>query len=310
MSRTLVINADDLGLCRAVNVAVVEAHRHGILTSASLMATGPAFDHAVETVVRRNPALGIGAHLCLTSGASLLGHAEIPRLVHQDGTFRHGFVSLMRLVHRGGQDVCHEIERELDAQLAKLQSAGIAIDHVNSHRHVHMIPAIFGIVDRLAVRYGKLPIRVSAEPWFPQSRRMLTTQLPRLLSNAPKNLILRKLDRLREQGRQIPCADRVYGILGSGRMDCQALSSTIRRLPEGVSEILTHPAADVDEPLPQISPSDRAFITSNDRQREREALTHPACRTAVNTAHVELISFRDLSTQQFVPHGKQQFVNN
>ena len=71
MASFLVVNADDFGITRGVNMAIEQAHREGILTSASLMANMPHREHAVQAVLASNPKLGAGLHLCLTSGRSV-----------------------------------------------------------------------------------------------------------------------------------------------------------------------------------------------------------------------------------------------
>lgn len=294
----LVVNADDLGLCRGVNEAVNRAHRDGILTSASLMATGLCFEHAVETVVSGNPELGIGAHLCLTSGKSLLGYGAIPALVNPEGSFRHGFVSLLRLVNTGGRHALDQIDREFDAQLTRIHSAGIAIDHVNSHRHIHMIPQILNTVVRLSARFGQPFIRISTEPWRLRANQISPGRLPHLVGNVSKNLILRTLYSACGNRLRCPHVDQVYGILGSGRMDANAMEATILNLPRGTSEILTHPALDLNEPLDGISPGDRVFVRSEERQRELDALLHATSRAAIARAQVQLTSFRDLLTRK------------
>jgi predicted glycoside hydrolase/deacetylase ChbG (UPF0249 family) len=211
--------------------------------------------------------------------------------------FRHGFVSLLRLVNTGGSDVLDQIDRELNAQLMMIRAAGIAIDHVNSHRHVHMIPQILRIVVRLVANCAQSVVRISTEPWHLRCHLMALSRLPQFLRNAPKNLILSGLYAGRPHELPSPRVAHVYGILGSGRMDVTALEETIEHLPVGTSEVLTHPAVDLHESLDSIAPGDRAFVKSEDRQRELEALMHTATREALTRAQVQLISFRDLNTQ-------------
>lgn len=290
--RQLIINADDLGLCRSVNEAVERGHRQGVLTSASLMATGAAFDHAIE-VIRRNPALGVGAHLCLTSGRSVLDSTKIPALVGSDQQFRHGFVSLIRLLRRGGTNARMQVSQELTAQLDRIEAAGIAIDHVNSHRHVHMIPAIREIVEDIVERRSGAFVRESVEPWLAHGRSMSTMRLPQLLKNAPKNAVLHILNLLRGSDEGRPRI-RVFGILSSGKVDRHALRSLIRNLPEGTSEVLLHPAVRGDERLTGMCQEDMTFVRSLNRQAELDALTDVGTREAVEVSGTELVSFRDL----------------
>src|SRR5476651_2669702 len=84
--RRLIVNADDFGLSKSVNEAVVRAHRDGILTTASLMVNEPGFDEAVK-LAKENPSLGVGLHLTLLCGKSALPPEKIPSLVNSRGEF-------------------------------------------------------------------------------------------------------------------------------------------------------------------------------------------------------------------------------
>jgi predicted glycoside hydrolase/deacetylase ChbG (UPF0249 family) len=240
--KSLVINADDLGMCESTNSAIADAHRRGILTSASLMATGVAFDHAYEHVVRANPRLGIGLHVCLTNGRALCPPSEIPLLVDDQGRFRNGFLSLYRLTLTRPQAVLTQVEREVSAQFERLLSHGISIDHVDGHRHVHMIPRIFPVVSCLALRYGCAAIRVAHEPFVPSRALLRPLGLPRLMANLPKKLLLSALARRnRPVAGPLAMSHRTIGILGSGRMDRLAVLDAIANDFDGATEIITHP---------------------------------------------------------------------
>jgi len=270
--RAVIINADDLGCCESTNLAIAEAHRQGILTSASLMANGSAFDHAIEHVVCPNSGLGIGLHVCLTGGSALSPPAEIPLLVDEKGRFRNGFLSLYRLTLSRPEDVVKQIELEVSAQFERLLSRGISIDHVDSHRHVHMIPRIFAIVARLTRRYGCAAIRVSDEPFMSLGAMVRPSGLPRLLSNLPKKLLLSALARRnRHAARPLRVADRTYGILGSGRMDHRAILDALAGDLDGVTEIITHPGTGAAH-LAGATRAEMRFLCSADRRAELLAL--------------------------------------
>src|ERR1700738_865295 len=59
MPARLILNADDFGLTPGINRAIAELHHAGALTSATLMATGPAFDDALR-IAHGLPPLGVG----------------------------------------------------------------------------------------------------------------------------------------------------------------------------------------------------------------------------------------------------------
>src|SRR5690349_5306101 len=84
--RRLIVNADDFGRSRAINEAVIRAHREGILTTASLMVNEPSCKEAVA-MARDNPRLGVGLHLSLLCGRSAQPHDRIPGLTDTEGNF-------------------------------------------------------------------------------------------------------------------------------------------------------------------------------------------------------------------------------
>jgi len=129
----LITNADDFGFTRDVNEGIVHAHRKGILTATTLMATGPAFDHAVE-MARENPELDIGVHLVLVGS--------------------HGYpATVARLVASLGRV---QIYDELARQIGKVVDAGIRPTHLDTHKHTHLLPPVLAAVARLAEEF-KIP---------------------------------------------------------------------------------------------------------------------------------------------------------
>jgi predicted glycoside hydrolase/deacetylase ChbG (UPF0249 family) len=133
--KRLIINADDFGFTRDVNAGIIQAHREGVLTSATLMANGDAFDDAVR-LAHETPTLDVGCHLVLVQGRSVLdGHAlpETPaRLLFQKV----------------------DAYPELRAQIQKIIACGIRPTHLDSHKHTHLLPGIFRAVVRLAKEFS------------------------------------------------------------------------------------------------------------------------------------------------------------
>jgi len=129
----LITNADDFGFTRDVNAGIIEAHRHGILTATTLMATGAAFDHAVE-LARQNPELDIGVHLVLVDSAGF--PPTIARLLFSLGRI-HVYDELVR-------------------QVRKVLDAGLKPTHLDTHKHTHLLPQVFNAVTSVA-REFKIP---------------------------------------------------------------------------------------------------------------------------------------------------------
>lgn len=270
--RIVVINADDLGISREVNQAITDAHRHGILTSASLMANGPAFDHALETVIGPHPHLGIGVHLCLTSGRSVSSPSRIPDLVDGNGRFRHTFSSLLRAVAFRQRALIHQIEIELTAQLETILGQGISIDHLDSHRYIHMIPAIFNIVLKLAQQHGKTWVRKPLESVMPLVCWLSMRNTIHRLRNVPKQALLAYFSLTSPGIQEIPHAEFYHGILDSGSMTSSVLPSLCRAARHGVTEIVTHPAYPVSSHHQLHSQADSKFLAAEHRQAEFHAL--------------------------------------
>ena len=159
--KNLIVNADDLGWTEGVNRGIAEAHRHGIVTSASLLANGAAFASGVE-VARSTPGLGVGVHLNLSDGAPVAARELVTSLVNDAGEFAGGPENLLlRIASRGL--TLHEVEQEWEAQIEKVRDAGIQPTHLDGHKHVHMLPGLFEIAVRLAKRYRIGAIRVAHE---------------------------------------------------------------------------------------------------------------------------------------------------
>ena len=291
--KQFIINADDGGICESTNRAIATAFRHGLLTSASIMANGSAFEHALDTIVSPNPKLGVGIHLCLTNGYSVLSPGEVPLLVDDGGRFRHGFVSLARIARLPAAR--KQIESEVDAQFERMESSAIAIDHADSHRHVHMIPSILRIVGRLVQRRPGCFLRIAREPLFGIRQTAVATRWLALLQNLPKVLLLNQLARQAiGRRRTFPFVDRTFGILGSGNMDYPMLERLITHAPEGRSEIIMHPGERATDIPPETGPGDCKFLNSPLRLAELEALTDPQLHRLSDRLGIEFVRFCDV----------------
>jgi predicted glycoside hydrolase/deacetylase ChbG (UPF0249 family) len=305
--KAAIINADDLGICRATNTAIGLAFRDGVLTSASLMVNMPAFADALDRVVFRHPALGVGIHLVLTSGRPVLDPAQVPLLVDRRGHFCHSFIGLARMFDSSQRRAAlRQIRRELRAQFEKARSAGVALDHVDSHQHVHMLPPLWSMVQRLAVKYGAGPVRNSDErvTWFGINRWRFRDCLRPL--NVIKVLTLQRCaqvnarrERHIERTSAFAASRHFVGVRDSGRIDQGVLLRTFASLREGVTEIVTHPGTltddDVrDDSLLTLSDVDRRFLNSLNRRVELSTLLDQSYKRLLASRQIRLISHRDL----------------
>jgi chitin disaccharide deacetylase len=293
--RRLVVNADDLGISVQTNNAIHSSYRDGMLTSASLMANGPAFDAAIEQVVQSSPQLGIGVHLSLTSGRSVCGRNEVPLLVDDRSLFRHGFLSLWRLIRRQPQTALEQINREVRAQIARVIAAGVSIDHLNSHRHVHMLPGIIEVVASEAARHN-VWMRWSHEPF--SSRRIVRhiARRPNAFANVAKLVVLRFLPGVMSVCPRPDGPEGCFGILDSGHLDGESLANIMTCLPNGTSEVVTHPGDPTAEIHSDIAESDRQFHRSKRRRDEWSALIDAETISQFAKCNVEFTRFRDIPT--------------
>lgn len=165
MTLQKIFNADDFGISKGVNAAIVKAHREGILNSASLMINQKYAAEAVK-LAKEMPELEIGLHVNLTNEYPAASAQEIPLLVDGQGKLKNGFVNLLLLSFFKPRQLRLQVEIEMRAQIAKYLTTGLPLQHLDSHRHVHMIPQIFKTMRKLQKEFEVPRIRVMNENIF------------------------------------------------------------------------------------------------------------------------------------------------
>ncbi len=160
-----IFNADDFGMTLGVNAAIVRAHQEGILNSASLMVNQKYAAAAVQ-LAQQMPDLEVGLHLNLTNEMPAADSAQIPLLVGRDGKLKNGFVKLLLLSFLHPRLFQQQVEIEIRAQVQKYLATGLALQHIDGHRHVHLIPAVFKVVQKIQKEYQIPRIRVMNENIF------------------------------------------------------------------------------------------------------------------------------------------------
>ncbi len=286
--RALIVNADDLGWSEGVNRGIATAHREGIVTSASLLASGAAFARAAE-LARSEVRLGIGVHLNLSDGPPVLPAGEVASLVNAEGTFFAGPGRLF-LRRLRGRLALGEAEREWDAQIRKVRDAGISPTHLDGHKHVHMLPGLFEMALRLAARHGIGAIRISLEDaslraWLAAGDSRPSAMVMKQSLEAMGLSALAMNAAAQARRAQIATADYFCGLAHTGALTAAGVASLLRNLPEGVTELMTHPGyADTDL---------RASRTRLQASREAEAaiLTAPEMRNLVAKLGIRLLHY-------------------
>jgi hopanoid biosynthesis associated protein HpnK len=239
--KALITTADDFGLTESVNEAVERAANEGILTSASLMVGAPAFADAVERA-RRTPGLRVGLHLVVIEGPSVLAPAEIPDLVGADGWFSNNRLRL-GMAYYFRPAVRRQLAREIRAQFEAFAGTGLALDHANAHKHMHLHPTVGRMMIGIGREFGLRAIRVPAEP--PVAGQSVGNRVLRWWCGV-----------LRAQARAagVLTNDWVLGLTDSGHMTTARVQDLIGALPDGLTELYLHPATHRDALLRRLMP--------------------------------------------------------
>ncbi len=237
--RIAIINGDDFGFSQGVNRAIIQAHEQGILTSTSLMVTGEAFAEAVE-LAKAHPKLAVGLHLVVGCGKSVLAPSQIPHLVDAQGNFPEDPV-LTGLRYQFHPAARRELPLEIRAQLEKFCQTGLPLSHVDGHLHHHVHPVVLHHLVSLANEFNIRVIRLPLE----ELQFTLAHNRENWLTKLIWSLVFTRLRRhgeglLKQKGIQY--ADRVYGLLQTGRMTEAYLLELIPQIQADWVEIYSHPA--------------------------------------------------------------------
>jgi hopanoid biosynthesis associated protein HpnK len=289
--RRLIINADDFGFTSGVNRAIREAHINGVVTSSTLMANGTAFPEAAR-LAPQLPKLSIGCHIVLIDGEPVLPSAQLPSL-SESNRFRDGLKSFaFRAVT--GRMKPDEITAEASAQIRKIQSAGITVSHVDTHKHTHVFPQILRPILRAA---AACEVRAIRNPFGPR-RPFRSSELlarPNLWTRYAEVRVLRTFsnkfrDSVAREGFATP--DGTLGIEVTGALDETLFRAIATTIPDGTWEFVCHPGyndADLASARTRLRQS---------RETELHVLTLPSARSLLASEGIELISYRDLVEAQ------------
>lgn len=297
--RILIVNADDLGLSDGVTEGIVRAWRDGVVTSTSALVNFPGAPERIAAAQAANPGMPIGLHLNITDGRPVLPPQRIPTLVRPDGSFYpigELPLQLPRIRHE-------ELAAELAAQAELLAAAGVRFTHIDYHQHILVLyTPFFRHVADLAKRYG-VPVRqpvpasvtgavkLQSKAKNDALRTMVTFGLRhpllgmRLMRHMTPAAVRRLGERLRAEGLRAPDLF-IDGFFRNASVD--NFIAMLRQLPEGVSELVVHPAV-VDEDLRR---SGAAYV--EERETELAVLTDPRVRAAVARHGIELASYHVL----------------
>lgn len=258
-ARLLIINADDLGMSEAINVAIIGAIEEGIASSCSLMAPCPAAGHAVD-LLRRRPGIPFGIHLTLvcdsaaTPWGPLCAREQVPSLLDETG----GLFEPARVLDLLARARIQDVEREFRTQIRAVLDAGLSPTHLDWHCLADGgRDDVFDLTVDLAEEHG-----LAVRAWSTRGRR-----------------------ELRRRGS--PVTEHPFLDSFALDVDDKAAQYTemLRGVPAGLSEWAVHPGLD-----------DAASRATDDgwrvRATDHEFLISPVARTIVHDEGIVVIDHR------------------
>jgi predicted glycoside hydrolase/deacetylase ChbG (UPF0249 family) len=299
--RKLIVNADDLGLTAGVNRAIVETHIGGVVSSATLMANGAAFEDAVSSA-RSAPNLSVGCHVVLVDGTPVSPPDAVDTLLAirsaEPDKFYTSLSAFAARAMLGGFDR-DQLVAEVTAQIRKLQSTGLQVTHLDTHKHAHIFPEILAALLRAAricgvraIRNPFVPVKAMHARQFKGKRDLWKRYGQVRMLHAFSGQFLQRTKRA---GLLTP--DGVVGVIETGSLDGQGDSSgyssllrqTLASLPDGTWELVCHPGYN-DADL-------RAARTRllDSREEERRLLTSAELRQFLEEQKIRVISYREFA---------------
>jgi predicted glycoside hydrolase/deacetylase ChbG (UPF0249 family) len=266
----LVVNADDFGMSPGISRGILRAHREGIVTSTSVLGNCGDFDE-VRAILAEAPELGVGVHLALVGRGPIAEAARVPSLLTAGGRFHERGTEFVAAWTKRAIDA-GDLEREFDAQIARVRDAGIKIDHLDTHHHLGFLPVVGRTVEAVARKHGIEAIRSAIETpslsWVTDPKRGLKAGVLTGLGW----LTRRQLGARRHSAQS-------WGYVESGRLDEVRVLEIIGRLGPGPHELICHPGEE---------------STFYDHAGELRALTSPKVRRALGQRGITLCRWGDL----------------
>jgi len=286
--KRLIVNADDFGYTRGVNAGIARGFREGIVTSTTIMATGDAFEDAVDCA-QANPKLGVGCHLVLVGGKCVAPAKQVTSLADSEGRLPPSLSALLSKLSTGSVRP-EAIEAELRAQVERVVAAGLRPTHFDSHKHTHAHPKVMEVVVRVAEEFKVTRIRKPFEdaaallwPVFRGGGSSWKQRATALIAGVNASRF-RKL----ASSHGIRTPDHFMGVAATGRLNREAILAMIGAMRDGVTELMCHPG-EYDEELEKSSTR-----LKRERETELKGLTDPDVRAAIRERNVCLMTFQEL----------------
>ncbi len=288
LDRSLIVHADDFGLCHGINKGVMTSHREGILTSASVMANTPGFDEAME-LAKGSPSLDIGLHLNLLEGYPVSSRTRVGSLLGPDGGFLFSHAAILRR-WLCGRLLEHELEVEVRAQIEKVLDAGVRPSHIDGHKHIHVFPPVLGVLLNVMKDYGIRCMRLPDEMMdILPGRGTIVWRTRRFVSRWALSMLTRSLTYARVRDHGVVSADHFLGVLSVGRLTGANICRALPRMLPGVTELMCHPG--IARGLPTYASN---WARHHRFAEELAALCSEEVKLQLLRERIDLIDYQDI----------------
>jgi predicted glycoside hydrolase/deacetylase ChbG (UPF0249 family) len=265
MTKRLIVTADDAGLHRGMTEGAIRAHVEGIVTACSVVANGAAFEHAVERL-HDVPSLAIGIHLALVEERPVADGVD--SLVGTNELFHENYAAFVPRYFAGRIRI-EDVERELRAQIEKVLRTGLKVVHANGHQHLHLLPRIFEVVQRLAEEYAIPYVRIVDEA-------------ARISARGAAIATLSRLGRAARKQARVTTNERTIGVMQAGHLAADTILAMLEGV-EGTTELVCHPGVGDAELR-------RSYEWDYGWDAETHALCDPRLRAAIAERGIALIA--------------------
>ncbi len=242
--RLVIIHADDVGVFGASAAALPDLFDAGVVTSGAIMAPCPWFP-SVARFAAAHPRADLGVHLTLT--CEYAGYRWGPVSTADPASGLLDEQGYLRATAEAAQAHARPeaVAREIEAQIARVERAGIAPSHADTHMGAVAHPAFMESYIGTALRHHLPPmvLRMDEAGW-----RALGGQHGGVHLDEPAIARIVAITRgLEEQG--VPLLDSIGGMSLSGdpARRLEDAKAALRALRPGVTHFIIHPALDTPE---------------------------------------------------------------
>jgi predicted glycoside hydrolase/deacetylase ChbG (UPF0249 family) len=270
----LIVNADDYGYFPCVSRGIIDAAKANALTATGILANHPALNEQLSWL-DAVPQLDLGVHLNLTFNQPLTSVMR-EQLAGWQGVFPNAYVMSWLIITR--KLAIKTVREEWCAQIEACQ--GKKLLFLNSHEHIHMLPALFPLVLELANTYNIPHVRLTQAEWMK----------PFTVASLVRNTLMQTMQMANQRKIKTPIP-LFLGLNRSGRLDYQTLAHILPRLKAGHSyELMCHPGYfDGNEIL------EPKLLAYHDWQGELALLQSPQLQELYQRCNIRLSHYHHLS---------------